>query len=349
MGSVLQIDAQHSAIPICRQWLRSYLAFCRVRISTLMGEKMGYTTQSIRVESVSPQEAERFLACKYVHQRKLSQPWAKFLANEMREGRFVQTAEIHIMYCNGEPHLVNGQHTCAAIIDYGKPVRVTVRKTSTGEPGQLALMYSFGHDNGRKRSFTDGLGAYNMGEQLGLGNYQTERVAAAMKFIRDGYGKPTRYQAAPLTEIVDAMSDWAPYARMFWNNAMAPAGELQRIKTGIDKMSVLSVLLVTYRYKPLEAREFWVALISPGLDDADPRWYARRVVGESVQRANYDIGQAKTPEFVARRLAKCWGAFIGGKRMGQMPRVSDIDPKARIVIDGSPYNGRQPAPPWWPD
>lgn len=308
---------------------------------------MKYTTQSLRVESVSRQQAKEFLDYRYAYQRPMRPHWVKFLANEMKEGRFMQTAEIHIMYCNGEPQLINGQHTCAAIIEYGNPVLVTVRKSSTSEPGQVALMYSFGHDNGRKRTFTDALGAYNLGEQFGAGSHQVERTAAAMKFMRDGFNSES--SKTVLTDIVAAMGDWLPYAQMFWNNVTVPAGELSRIRTGIAKMSVLSVLLVTYRYKLHEARDFWGGIVSPGLNDADPRWYARRVIGESIMRGNYQSKQSNKPEFIARRLSKCWNVFIEHKRMGQIPRMADIDPKARIVIAGTPYNGRQPAPPWWPE
>ena len=207
----------------------------------------------------------------YAHQRKRNQAWVKYLANEMSEGRFMQTAEIHIMYCNGDPVLVNGQHTCAAIVEYGKPVRLTVRKTSTREHGQVAMMYAFGHDNGRKRTFTDGLGAYNIGEELGLGSHQVQRMASALKFIRSGFGTDRRYANPSIVEVLDNMPDWVSFGRMFWNNTSAPAGELQRIRKGADKMAVLSIVLVTYRYQRSHANDFWTGILSPGIMDTDPR------------------------------------------------------------------------------
>lgn len=310
---------------------------------------MGFTTNSLQIESVTPEKARQFLDYNYAHQRPLRQGWVKYLANEMREGRFMQTAEIHIMYCNGEPVLVNGQHTCNAIALYGKPVRVTVRKTSTSEHGQIAMMYAFGHDNGRKRTFNDGLGAYNIGVEFGFGSHQITRLATALKFIRNGFGASIREKDVPITEVVDMMHTWAPYARMFFDNTTVPVGELQRIRSAVDKQAVLSVLLVTYRYSLSEARAFWSGILTPGLVDTDPRWYARRVIEESIMRSNrYATGGGKEPEIVSRRLAKCWGAFVVGKSMGQIPRITDINPAAPITIVGTPYTGRQPAPPWWP-
>ena len=310
---------------------------------------MGYTSNSLQVETVTPDKASEFLNYNYAHQRKRNQAWVKYLANEMSEGRFMQTAEIHIMYCNGDPVLVNGQHTCAAIVEYGKPVRLTVRKTSTREPGQVAMMYAFGHDSGKKRTFTDGLGAYNIGEELGFGSHQVQRMAAALKFIRSGFGTDKRYANPSIVEVLDNMPDWAPFGRMFWNNTSAPAGELQRIRKGAEKLAVLSLVLVTYRYQHSYANDFWTGILSPGIMDTDPRWYARRIIEDSIVKVNRQLDAGRKPEYVSRRIAKCWGAYVNGNRMGQIPRLNDITPNAAIVIAGTPYTGRQPAPPWWPD
>lgn len=311
---------------------------------------MGFTTNSLQIESVTPDKAREFLSYNYAHNRRLRQNWVKLLANEMREGRFMQTAEIHIMYCNGEPVLVNGQHTCNAIVMYGKPVRLTVRKTSTNEHGQVAMMYAFGHDNGRKRTFNDGLGAYNVDEEFGLGPQQTKNLAAALKFIRNGFNSRnvSGKEDVSVVEILDAMPEWVPHAKLFWNHAFAPEGELSRVRKAIQKQSILSVLLVTYRYSLPEAKAFWSGILSPGLLDTDPRWYARRSISESIAKSNQIQFVERMPEVVARRIAKCWNSFVIGKRMAQIPRLRDIDQSAPIVITGTPYTGRQPAPPWWP-
>ena len=45
------------------------------------------------------------------------------------------------------------------------------------------------------------------------------------------------------------MPDWVSFGRMFWNNTSAPAGELQRIRKGADKILRLSIVFATYRYQ----------------------------------------------------------------------------------------------------
>ena len=112
-------------------------------------------------------------------------------------------------------------------------------------------------------------------------------------------------------------------------------------------MAVLSLVLVTYRYQHSYANDFWTGILSPGIMDTDPRWYARRIIEDSIVKVNRQLDAGRKPEYVSRRIAKCWGAYVNGNRMGQIPRLNDITPNAAIVIAGTPYTGRQPAPPWW--
>ena len=310
---------------------------------------MGFSTDSLRVETVTPDKAREFLSYNYAHQRKLRPAWVKYLTNEMQEGRFMPTAEIHVMYRNGEPVLINGQHTCNAIVAYGKPVRATVRKTSTGEVGQIAMMYSLGHDNGMKRTFSDGLGAYAVADTIELGPEYTQRLATAIRHIRAGFTSDSRIKTvspATLAEMVNALPVYAPAAKFFWNNVTAPAGDFSRIRSSISKRGTLSVLVVTYRYRQQDAHKFWEAMVNPGLSDNNPIWYARRAIEDSMNQRGK--GYSVKPEMLSRMLAKCWNNYLSGTPMKQAVRKSDIDEVAPIVISGTPYNGRQPAPPWWP-
>lgn len=304
---------------------------------------MGFTMNSLQIETVTPDKAREYLGYNYAHNRPLRQTWVKHLANEMSEGRFMPTAEIHVMYCNGEPVLVNGQHTCNAIALYGKPVRATVRKSSTTEHGQVAMMYSFGHDNGIKRTPRDGLSAYNIGEELDLGSQRINDLAAALRHIRLGFrgeGEFTKATPMPLPETIERMHEWVIYARMFW-------GELSKdtIKTTASKRGSLSVAMVTYRYQYDNAKLFWNGILAPdGLAWNDPRVVARRAIEDSKGTRGV---RSLSSGILSRQLARCWRGFVNGEMMAQKPK--QIDAAAAIVIVGTPYNGRQPAPPWWPD
>lgn len=303
---------------------------------------MGFTMNSLQIETVTPDKAREYLGYNYAHNRALRPGWVKYLAEEMREGRFMPTAEIHIMYCNGEPVLVNGQHTCNAIALYGKPVRATVRKSSTTEHGQVAMMYAFGHDNGVKRTFNDGLGAYNIAEQYDLGPSHINTLATALRHIRTGFGF-YRDPGARLTEIIDEMHKWMPFAKMFWGMDAQPS----KIKQLSGKKGTFSVILTTLKFQNEKALEFWSGVLAPnGLLYHDPRSMARMIIDDS--KALSVIGDVVTPYLLSRQLARCWRAFLNGEIMKIKPRISGKD-SIPIVIVGTPFTGRQPAPPWWPD
>lgn len=312
---------------------------------------MGFTTNSIGVESVTPEKACEFAGYNYAHNRPMRAHWVRYLANEMREGRFMQTAEIHIMYRNGEPTLVNGQHTCAAIQMFGKPVRVTVRKTSTSESGQIAMMYAYGHDNGIKRTFVDGLGAYNIGEEYGIGPTRLSELNAALRHIRSGFKEEGRnakdLRAAPpsVVEMVAVIPEWVPYLKMFWDQIEAKI-DGGKIKALCAKRGAFAVVLVTFRYQNEKAREFWRGVVQlDGIPTNDPRYQARRVL-ENSKNLPYSSKKVSSAK-LSRELARCWRAFWDGEKMSQVPKL--IKEYDAIVLSGTPYNGKQPAPPWWPE
>lgn len=307
---------------------------------------MGFSTNSLQVESVSPERAQQYLSCNYMHNRPLRKYHVAFLANEMREGRFMSTAEIHLMYKNGEPVLVNGQHTCSAIVQYGKPVRVTVRKTLATEAGQIAMAYAFGHDTGLRRTFTDGVSAYNLEEQTGLTTREIADVATALRAIRVGFikegGKAYAIPQPSVVEIVDKIHEWAPYAKAFFDATRNRDKEISRLST---KRGALSVILVTFRYAPEDAFLFWTGVFSPnGMVWEDARPMARRMLEDSKSRAG--TAEKVSSARLSRQIARCWKGFLGNEKMGQAPKV--MDEYAPIVIQKTPYTGRHPKAPWWP-
>jgi hypothetical protein len=294
---------------------------------------MGFSTSSLQVELVTPEKAGQFLSYNYANNRRVRQPWVDYLVREMQAGRFMSTAEIHVMYRNGEPVMVNGQHTCRAIMKYGKPIRVTVRKSTTNETGQIAMAYAFGHDSGIRRSFTDGMNAYNLSEQTGLSAWVIDSLVGAVKFVMHGFnGKRTggAFVKESPADMVKYVLAFAPAMKMFDVHVM-PC-EKQLLKR-LRQRRVLSVALLTFYYQPEKASDFWRQVANPDrlvLDDA--RVTARRYIENSVSRPQDE--EAKTP----RRIARCWRAFYEGN---SIERVQGINPMSAIVIAGTPYNGKQ--------
>lgn len=299
---------------------------------------MDFATNSIRVESVTPEKAAEYLQCNYTHNRKPRKHHVAYLANEMRCGRFMPTAEIHLMFRNGEPVLVNGQHTCAAIVEYGKPVTVTVRKTVVREVGQIALAYAFGHDTGLRRTFNDAMGAYNLAEQTGLTQDQVQALAGALRHIKGGFNVEhghgrDRKKMSP-ADLVDDIYAWSHEAKLLFLTAAWTDSKITRL---LNKRGVLSVAIVTFYYQPEKATEFWRGIVMPdGLSWSDPRMTARRALENSKGKAST---QGITPQRLSRQLARCWNAFY---REESLSLIKVLDENGQISLLGTPYNGKQP-------
>ena len=304
---------------------------------------MDFATNSLRIEQVTPEKAAEYLRYNYPHQRKRRAHHVAFLANEMRCGRFMSTAEIHLMFRNGEPVLINGQHTCAAIVEYGKPVSVTVRKTLVSDVGQIALTYAFGHDTGLGRTFNDAVGAYNLQETTNLARQQVEALATAIRHIRGnfardrlsgGLGKsPPNIKTSP-ADLVDNIYEWAPDAKLVFTVMSNYDAKIYRL---IRKRGALAVALITMRFQTEKAMDFWKGVAMPdGLAWADPRNTARRKLEDSTSNSSVS---GVTPERLSRQLARCWNAYYKGESLQMVKIFDDVAP---IVILGTPFNGKQP-------
>ena len=302
------------------------------------GDIAVYThTNSIDVVMLSPGQAGEFLRYRYMHDRPLRQWYVDALVKEMREGRFQFTAEVHIAYVNGQPNMINGKHTCNAIVKFGKPVRVTLRKTYTSEPGQIAALYALGHDNQLRRLFSDQMGAYGLGEETGLTRNQLDALASALRAMRYGFridhqGRNEASSIAPV-DMMKIVREWAVYMRDFDKIIMPCPPALLRT---VHSKSVLAIGLITVRYQRRKAQEFWSAIARPDeLKYVDPRAQARQVIDRvpNLRRANIEIGR------VPGKIARCWNAFMSGRTLEVVQPFPDGAP---MVIEGTPWNGKQP-------
>lgn len=288
---------------------------------------------SLQVTYLSPRDAAELLSYNFAHNRRLRPAHVAFLVNEMRAGRFMETAEIHVMFRNGEPVLTNGQHTCEAIVRFGAPVRVTLRKTIVKEAGQIAMMYAFGHDTGLRRTFNDALGAYDISEEVGLTKSNLDRLAAAIKHIRSGFRASKKHVIdPPMVDLLEDIRVWAPEARLLFS---AIEGRDKKMTRAIYKRGVLSVAIVTLFYQKEVALDFWRAVVDPiMLTSRDARLLARRYIRDSVGSPGTNY---VAPGLLSRQLAGCWNAYLKNEPI-VFVRTSETQP---IVLRNTSYNGKQ--------
>ena len=238
--------------------------------------------RSIEVRYVSPEEAAEYLKMNFIHQRPLRPHFVKSLADDMVAGRLIETAEIHILHLDDKTVMVNGQHTCNAIIKHGKAIRVTVRHSSVNSEEDIAFVYAYGHDNGLKRSPADALAAYDVAGQHGISTTSTNKIAPAMRHICAGFDYDKRGDTlhTPVEEIKNEFSNWVDAFRLFHHLPVPHS----RTRKAAYKRSILSVALVTMRFAPEKATEFWTGVFDPTglMVGVDPRVAANRLLEESI-------------------------------------------------------------------
>ncbi len=296
---------------------------------------MDFATNSIQVTTLSVEQAAEYARHNYDHNRKPRPAHVDYLVNEMRNGRFMSTAEVHIMYRNGEPVLINGQHTCAAIVKYGKPVRVTIRKTIAAEAGQVAMMYAFGHDTGLSRTFSDSMRAYDIAEATGLSSTQVNSLAAALRYILEGFSATYYHKKIKMSpaDLVNDVYAWAPEMKLLQITTANTDGKISR---ALQKRSVLSVAILTLFFKPEKAIEFWKGIVDPDrLPSKDIRVTCRRILLDSLGSSL----ASKETDRLTRLMSRGWNSFYKDDGLLQL---KVMDHTAPMILEGTPYNGKQP-------
>ena len=96
------------------------------------------------------------------------------------------------------------------------------------------------------------------------------------------------------------------------------------------RASVLSIALVTYRFQPEMAHDFWPRLArDSGLIEGDPAHTLLRWLRETPAR-HYDNGS------YARHVAAAWNAAYEGR---QLFRLLARQPTQPLLVAGTPHEG----------
>lgn len=294
----------------------------------------------LSVESVTPHAAEEWLQHNN-NNRRYRPNHVAHLAREMRDGAFVETAEVHVFSVDGEHVICNGQHTLRAIVEYGHPVRVTVRR-STGTRAECNMVRAVGHDKGIQRSQADTFSFYDVANNTTISLGYVGRIASAIRYARRGFGTRSfnLYRTSDIY-IVETVPLWyGEFADL--QNAIAGCGKYTR--NAILRQDVLGVALLTFYFQRDKAIDFWGAIANgSNLDDSDPRLKAYRYLASDT----FDSRRVRKelPEFSTRKIAFAWNKFFDGEALSRFPT---IDAKSIVKLSGTHFTGKQPVD-MWPD
>lgn len=287
---------------------------------------------NVTLEFITPDQAKEWLdTCQYERQRDRYTPHINDMRFILRQRQY-SVQSITLCEIDGEWKLTNGQHRCASIVEEGIGVWEVVIRKYGGSSESGATEYSR-TDRGKRRRVADAIRAHGLAEEFGMQQPQINQVSGAVTHIITGFGytKPTirnRLHLQNQDARVEEVRNWLPIASKYFKTITgAQRGRYKHFTLA----STMAVGLVTLKYSPESAEDFWyqAAHNSPN-DDADPVLALQIVFRERLI-------ERKDPILFARYVAACWNAFYDKRPLAKARTQSTKEP---INIAGSPYQGR---------
>ena len=283
-------------------------------------------TMGLRVEpySMTPQAAREFRdVFHFPNQRPIRAKHVKYLANEMREGRFNVGTPIHIgVMPDGHWYILNGNHTLEAVYESGMTIMLTLIEVPCKDIEEAGLIYAR-LDLQTRRNADDAARAMGHGNLMPSSSWQTALGAAVPYLYSDFTDSRTKLRNE---ERTDVMVEWAPYARLYREQVINGNGMMQRM---LMRGAVMAAGAAVFRYMPAEATRFWnTVALDDGLRNVDP-------CKQLINWLHENGSDRKSDD----RLAACkavgvsWNAWLSGHER------SHIKPGSMkgVHFSGTPY------------
>ena len=273
------------------------------------------------IVEVSPETAERWLKSQFEGQRRLRDHHVYLLAQEMESGTFIPHSSIVFADHGGKSYLIDGQHRLQAITLYGKPVKMPVLRRRAESLKEVGEWYS-SIDQGLKRSAGDAIRAQGLASELSLTERQTARLSGAVRQIATGFldataglgsAKKARVRARSNAYVSALMRRWSTEAQTYFS--IIQGGEQSNYYL-FERASVMACALLTLRYVPEKAKEFWGgAARDDGLARHDPRKRFLVWLRENKEK----------PSDIARGFDVVWRVFLDGGEV-KLVRIDSTKP-----------------------
>ena len=253
----------------------------------------------------------------FENQRKVRPHWVSFLADEMKSGGFQSHTSIQVVIDrNGHHTVTDGQHRLRAIVQSGIP-QVFLVVFRDGDPGREYTM----HDRGMPRTIIDVFSALDLPTQLGLHSKNVRYLGSAAKFILSDF---TQKQAKIHDDVLlSCMREYAPAAQEYFQ---CVTGGEDRLRDPLRRIATVSIGLVTFRYAPGVAWNFWRGIsLNDGLRNGDPRKVAHTHL-TTTRSYNARVADGLTsvrPEYSAQYLCNCWNAWVENRKITKTLVKSD--------------------------
>lgn len=288
----------------------------------------------------SPEEAQDLLnSIAHPRQKRLQRPLSKDhmskLTKQIKVGRFKDVSPIHFVFCEEDQstYLVNGQHTLNSIVQAKTPVTLTIRKDTCPTFNEVALLY-MATDHSKVRRPQDTHRAFNLHEELGLSLTEMDYISAAIKFISYNFNHNGGH--------VDDLSMGkaiAIYAEPFKLFKECSARGESKIVSRLYNRGYLSIALLTFKFAPEPAKEFW-KMVCHGERNGSrfrPEAVLNEKIKEYVTTGGWKVKQARSvaPGALSKIASATWNAYIEGREIKSF-RVPE-----QVTLKGIPITEAQ--------
>lgn len=276
---------------------------------------------------LDPEEARRLRRdCHFPRQRTIYRDNVRRLAIEIEKGRFIAGSQIYICALpDGREWVVNGNHTLEAIADTNTAVPITITRCLVPDEEAANRIYAR-FDIHRTRGWKDALRGAGMFEFLDGGERAIEAFGSAMGVILQDFRlQPQNVEARTSRDVrLEAMAEYKEWADMF---IVSTASGSPKIKRFLRRAVVFAVGIITFRYQPSTADDFWGGIArDDGLQRLDPRKTLLEhlrdtpVAGISLQQQ-------------ANNVASAWNAFFANRDL----KLIKPGPDFQFHLAGTPW------------
>lgn len=278
-----------------------------------------------RVE-IGPELAAYILeTCWYSGQRKVRPDHVETVAELMVKEHWNAGHQVAFGLLEDKLHLVNGYHRLHAIVNTGLNQVFQNLIVEVKDGLELAQLYASFDTTQKGRSTGDILSAMGVREVTGVPAMLSRGVLLAIPFIQSGLATPKHKMALPIK--LESAEDWWEEAREF--SSLFKGGD-KVIRDAFRSGGYLAVILVTMKYQPEKAKEFWGGILrNDGLRKRTPQHAIVRTIFAG-KRGSGSSGALHNMKVAASG----WNAFFEGRELSFMQPSRTVGP---IHLQGTPF------------
>jgi len=290
----------------------------------------------INLVLITPELAQQWLDETFPGQREIREWHVKELVGLMHDGVFL-SRPITRHFVGDKAYVTDGRHRLSAQVKAGKSYWTTVEDylDCTLEEVRAAYMAI---DRGVRRTDADMVRASDVAHRIDMQSSEVNRLSSAALLIHKKF-----YPHGSMDQQIETRSPllrahliemWAPEAKKYFAIA-------NQAKPGLRKLllqrAVMSVALVTLRYQPDQAEEYFtLTALNDGLRMHQPEHtFIRLLTGQLT--AGVLINSSAGNCILARQVAALWNAKYEGR---DVEYVRNYNPRLPIRIAGTPFTSR---------